>query len=154
MAAGGQDIRVVADLAPGGPGMAPGAVADLASDLAAIFGGAGVPLSGDEITDAEADALWPAKTLAAAREREQQVAAAQRQLADMSDSDLYSALFTASAGEPGAPLPAFDARPGAAPGHEAYTGTHLHEHASYNGAGGRHAHPHTHEGDGNHDHPH
>jgi hypothetical protein len=154
-AAAGEDISIVEQFAPGGPGLAPAALTALASDLAPIVLGSSAGagrLAADMISDGEADSLFPPRSAAEAARRERTVAAAARQLAAMNDSELYGLLFTAAQGQPGAPPARFDPRPGPGPQHEGYDGGHVHEHAAYDGAGGRHAHPHTHAGDANHDH--
>jgi hypothetical protein len=93
-AARGQDISIVAHLSPGGPGMAPAAVSELAGDLAQILtvGGRG-SLSHDDISDAEADALWPAKTTEEAEERRRTIEAAGRQLRELDGGDLYGLIW-------------------------------------------------------------
>jgi hypothetical protein len=94
LAAQGQDITIVAELSPGGPGMAPGEVSALASELAQMLtAGGGGSLTHDEISDAEADALWPAKTAAEADARRRTIQAAARQLRETPDEDLYSAIY-------------------------------------------------------------
>lgn len=145
LAARGEDIGIVAELPPGGPGMAAGDVSALASELAQILtaGGGGGPLSHDEISDIEAETLWPAKTLEEAEERARTIQAAARQLRDVPDDELFAALFPPGAFEPnrsaGAP---------ASPGHVEFDGGHVHVHADY--AGGQHSHFHIHQGDANH----
>jgi hypothetical protein len=73
-------------------------------------------------------------------------------VAGLSDDAVYDALFVAAQGEPGAPPSTFEPpRPDSpAPGHEQFTGQHIHQHSDYQG--GVHVHLHTHAGDASHDH--
>ena len=94
LAVQGQDIRIVAELSPGGPGMAPREVSALASELAQILTvGGGGSLSHDEISDIEADTLWPPKTAAEAEDRRRTIQAAARQLQETSGEDLYRLIW-------------------------------------------------------------
>ena len=152
MAVQGTDISVVRELAPGGPGMSPAELSALADDLAAMFAGAGVPLTRDEITDAEADSLFPARSATEAAARERTVKAAAQHLRDMSDDELYGLLFPAGAVEPNGGVQA-----AGAPGHTAFTGEHTHDHPVYEyGDSGpaSHVHPHVHRGEADHNHEH
>ena len=143
LATRGEDISIVDELTPA-PGSTPLTGKDLsalACELAALFAGAGTPVSREEITDAEADALFPPRDAVELDARERTVAAAAHRLAELPDEELYRVLYAG------------------APAHEAFTGTHTHEHPAYQqGDQGQqatpHTHPHTHLGNADHDHSH
>jgi hypothetical protein len=141
--AAGQDITWL-DGVTGTRGAAP--------DPAAIGVNASSAAAPGELSDDEADALWPARSEAEAQRRFRAAeAAASARLRELPDDALYEQLF-ASTGL----------------GHEAYdierrrtihnlqTGSHSHPHAAYGSAGddATHDHSHTHNGDANHDHEH
>ena len=102
-----------------------------------------VSAADDAITDAQADQLFPARSLEEAEERWQTVEAAAARVADYSTEELHAELFGGSAFEDTHSAGA------AAPGHaQFFVGQHVHEHSDYQG--GRHVHAHTHAGDASH----
>lgn len=93
LATQGKDIAIVRELSPGSSRLTAPQITALASDLASIYAGAGVPLSRDDITDAEADALFPPGTAAEYAARQRTVQAAAAHLDALGDEDLYRALW-------------------------------------------------------------
>jgi hypothetical protein len=148
-AAAGEDISILPLLTPGGPGLGAVELTRLASDVAEILGSAAAGARGrvsaadDAITDAEADQLFPARSLEEAEERWQTVEAAAARVADYTTEELHAELFGGSAFED-----THSAGAAAAPGHVEYRGQHVHEHSDYQR--GRHVHAHTHAGDASH----
>lgn len=105
-AAAGQSIAVVSQFASAGPGPAEAEVTRLADDLAAILASGGRSSIGAEhqahaaeLSDAEADQLWPPRTEAEAAARQHQVAAAAAHAAALTDEQMIDVLF----GPPGSP---------------------------------------------------
>lgn len=90
-----------------------------------------------ELGNDEADRLWPPRNEAEARHRFRAAEVAAARVRELPDDALYEQLFAA------------------APGHEEFTGAHMHEHPAYqqgdNGPA-EHSHVHEHFGDANHDH--
>jgi hypothetical protein len=92
--------------------------------------------------------LWPPRTAADAERRHQAVEAAATAAGLLADDELHSLLFGDHQ------FAAGGAEAAASPGHQAFTGQHIHQHPAYQqgDSGAKHSHPHTHAGDRNHDH--
>jgi hypothetical protein len=135
--AAGQDIGWVEGLT-GRKGAAP--------DPAAIGINASSSRAPGELSDDQADQLWPPRTEADAQRRFRAAeAAAAARLSEVPESELYDRIF------------------GSGPGHEEHnvgqhiheptTGPHSHRHSAYGEGGDQaHVHVHTHANDANHDH--
>jgi hypothetical protein len=100
-AAAGEDISIIEALVAPPPGVrepiTAAAFGQLADQLVTILAGSGpatgAPAPAGEMSDAEADELWPPRTAAEAEARHARIEAAAGRVIDYTDDEIFAMLF-------------------------------------------------------------